>query len=143
MNEVKAFVLSITGLVGGGIAAWFGGFDIGLRVLLGCMAVDYTMGMAIALVWHKSPKTESGAASSNAGFKGLIKKCMILLMVLVANMLDMVMGTTFVRDGVIIAYIANEAISITENAGIMGVPLPGPLAKAIDLLTKKGTSNGN
>lgn len=137
MNEMKMYILTLVGAAGGGIAAWFGGWDVGLQVLIGCMAVDFAMGLAVAFVWRKSPKTESGAASSGAGFKGICKKTAMLLIVAVAHMADMALGTTFLRDAVVIAYIANEIISITENAGLMGVPLPAALTRAIDLLTKK------
>jgi toxin secretion/phage lysis holin len=61
----------------------------------------------------------------------------ILLVVLVAYRLDLVLGSTFIKDAVIIGYIANETISIIENAGLMGIPIPDVIKKAIDILKKK------
>ena len=61
---------------------------------------------------------------------------MMLLIVLVAVRLDLLMGTDYLRDAVCIAFIANEALSIIENAGLMGVPLPEMLRNAIDILGK-------
>ena len=62
---------------------------------------------------------------------------MTLLFVLVAYRLDLVIGTNYIRDAVIIAFIANETISLVENAGLMGLPLPAVITKAIDVLQKK------
>lgn len=96
------------------------------------MGVDYVTGLIVAGVFHASPKTENGALESRAGWKGLCRKGMTLLVVLVAFRLDMVMGSNFIRDAAIIAFIANETISIIENAGLMGVPIPAVVVKAIE-----------
>ena len=101
------------------------------------MAIDYISGLAVAGVFHASRKTDSGALESRAGWKGLCKKAMTLLFVLVAHRLDMVIGTTYIRDAVVIAFVANELISIVENAGLMGVPMPAAIENAIDILQKK------
>ena len=61
---------------------------------------------------------------------------MTLVFVLVAYRLDLVIGTNYIRDAVIIAFIANETISLVENAGLMGLPLPEVISKAIDILQK-------
>ena len=68
---------------------------------------------------------------------------MTLLVVLVACRLDLVTGSTFIRDTAIIAFIANETISIIENAGLMGVPIPAVVAKAIDILKQKAEGDAN
>ena len=65
---------------------------------------------------------------------------MTLIFVLIAYRLDLVIGTSYIRDGVIIAFIANETISLIENAGLMGVPLPAVITKAVDILQKKSES---
>ena len=77
---------------------------------------------------------------SGAGWKGLCKKGVTLLVVLVACRLDLVMGSNFIRDAVVIAFVANETISIIENAGLMGVPIPTVITKAIEVLKKKSES---
>ena len=74
---------------------------------------------------------------SKAGWKGLCRKGVTILIVLIACRLDVVMGTRLVRDAVIIAYIVNELISIIENAGLMGIPVPAVITKAIEVLRKK------
>ena len=65
-----------------------------------------------------------------------------LLVVLVACRLDLVMGSNFIRDAVVIAFIANETISIIENAGLMGIPIPAAIMKAIEILKNKAESEG-
>lgn len=131
---MKEYFCTVCGIVGGGIAAAFGGWDAALATLVICMAMDYVTGLVVAAVFHNSPKTPSGGLESRAGYKGLIRKGMMLAVVLVACRLDLVMGSTFIRDGVIIAFIANEALSIVENAGLMGVPIPGVIKSAIEVL---------
>ena len=124
-------------MIGSGIATLFGGWDAGLTTLLIFMAIDYVSGLIVAAVFHKSTKTESGALQSKAGFAGLCRKVMTLLFVLIAYRIGLIIGTNYIRDTVIIAFITNELISITENAGLMGVPLPGVIVKAIDILKQK------
>ena len=128
---------TIVGTVGGFIASLFGGWDTALATLLIFMAVDYATGLIVAGVFHKSQKTENGALESRAGWKGLCRKGTSLLVVLVAYRLDLVIGSNFVKDATIIAFIANETISIIENAGLMGAPIPAVVVKAIDVLKQK------
>lgn len=134
---MKQFVCTVIGAVGSGIAALFGGWDTGLVSLLIFMGLDYVSGLVVAGVFHKSNKTDTGSLESKAGWKGLCRKCMTLVFVLVAYRLDLIIGTNYIRDAVIIAFIANELISLVENAGLMGVPLPAVITKAIDVLQKK------
>ena len=101
------------------------------------MGVDYITGLIVAGVFHNSEKTENGTLESRAGYKGLCRKGVILLIVLIAVRLDMVVGSDLIRDAVIIAFICNETISIIENAGLMGVPIPKTLKRAIEILAKK------
>jgi toxin secretion/phage lysis holin len=108
-----------------------------MTTLLIFMAVDYMSGFAVAGIFKKSPKTERGTLNSDIGFRGLAKKGMMLAVVLIANRVDMILNTSFCRDGVIIAFIVNETISIIENAGAMGVPVPSVIKKAIELLNNK------
>lgn len=127
----------VFGAIGSAIATAFGGWDAGLVTLVIFMTLDYISGLVVAGVFKKSTKTETGALESKAGWKGLCKKCMTLIFVLVAYRLDIVIGTNYIRDAVIIAFIANELISLVENAGLMGVPMPDVITKAIDILQKK------
>ncbi len=104
---------------------------------LNFLAVDYITGFLVAAVFKASPKTKSGALESLVGFKGLLRKGTILLVVLIAHQLDMVLNLNFVRDGVVIAYSINETVSIIENVGLMGLPIPDTIKKAIDILKEK------
>lgn len=124
-------------MVGGFISTLLGGWDNGLKTLVIFMAIDYVTGLMVAGVFHKSPKTENGKMESRAGWKGLCRKGVALLIVLVAYRLDLLIGTTYIRDAVIIGFAANELLSITENAGLMGVPFPTVITKAIEVLSKK------
>lgn len=138
---MKNTVVAGIGIIGSFISTLLGGWDTGLATLCIVMAVDYIAGWIVAGVFKNSEKSESGGLSSSAGFKGLAKKGVMLLFVLVAYRLDLTVGSTYIRDAVIIAFIANEVISITENAGLMGIPIPSVIIKAIDVLKnddKKG-----
>ena len=130
------------GVVGSTVAAAFGGWDAAMITLVSMMVIDYLTGVLVAGVFHNSPKTENGALESKAGWKGLCRKGMTLLIVLVAARLDIILGTGFIRDAVIIGYIANETISIIENAGLMGVPITKKIKKAIEVLQQKGENDG-
>lgn len=140
---MKTGICTAVGVVGGFIASLFGGWDAALTTLLIFMGVDYVTGLIVAGVFHRSQKSTDGALESRAGWKGLCRKGTTLLVVLVACHLDLVMGSTFIRDTAIIAFIANETISIIENAGLMGVPIPAVVAKAIDILKQKAEGDAN
>lgn len=104
------------------------------------MATDYVTGLIVAGVFHRSQKTDTGKLESRAGWKGLCRKGVSLLIVLVAYRLDIVIGSAYIRDAVIIAFIANETISIIENAGLMGIPIPAVITRAIEILKSKEES---
>lgn len=130
-------ICAVVGAFGGAVAAAFGGWDAALSTLVIFMIIDYMLGIIVAAFFKKSKKSKTGALDSNAGWKGLLKKGVTLLVVLVACRLELVTGISFIRDAVVIAYIANETISITENAGLMGIPIPAPIQRAIDILKTK------
>lgn len=136
-NTIKVTILTIIGAIGSAIANLFGGWTEDLTTLLILMGIDYVMGIAIAAFWQKSGKSKSGALNSISAWKGLIRKGCSLLVVLVGHRLDIAIGTNYIKTAVIIAFIANEAISIVENIGIMGIPLPKTIIKAIDVLKSK------
>jgi toxin secretion/phage lysis holin len=92
----------------------------------------------VAGVFKNSSKSENGGLESRAGWKGLIRKGATLAVVLIAYRLDLLLGTRYIKDAVIIAFCVNEAISLTENVGLMGVPIPETIKKAIELLKKNG-----
>ncbi len=139
MNTIltKKGICTVAGAVGGAITTLFGGWTTAMTTLLLCMAIDYLSGLMVAGVFKKSPKTDSGALESRTGWKGLCRKGMTLLIVLIAHRLDIEIGTSYIKDAACIGFILNELISITENAGLMGLPLPSVLTKAIDILKSK------
>lgn len=134
---MKNAICGILGMIGGAIASAFGGWSAGLTTLLIFMAIDYLSGLIVAGVFHRSLKSESGALESRAGWKGLVRKGMTLMIVLIGCRLDIMLGIMYIRDALIIAFIINELLSITENAGLMGVPIPKALENAIELLRQK------
>ena len=137
MTNIKTAVLAAIGTIGGGIAALFGGWTSAMTTLIIFMVIDYATGIIVAGVFHRSGKSKSGALESRAGFKGLCRKGMILLILLVACRLDLMLGTGYIKDCVCIAFVVNETLSIIENAGLKGVPIPQVLIKAIDVLKAK------
>ena len=134
---MKGAICAACGAVGTFIAAALGGWDSAIITLLSFMLIDYVSGWVCAVVFKKSHKTDSGGYSSAIGLKGLCKKVMILALVVVANLLDKQIGASYIRDGVCICFMVNEAMSIIENAGLMGVPIPAWLIKALDILNEK------
>lgn len=133
---MKELICTIIGIAGAGAAWAFGGWDAALAALVICMAIDYISGSIVALVFHKSNKTETGAYNSGYGLKGLCKKGLMLLFVVVAVQADHLLGADYVRDAVCIGFCANEIFSIIENLGLAGVPMPQPVKKALEQLQK-------
>lgn len=140
---MKEGICTGIGVVGSFIASMLGGWDAALVTLMVFMAIDYITGLIVAGVFHQSNKSNGGALESGAGWKGLCKKGVSLLIVLVACRLDIVIGSNFIRDAVVIAFIANETISIVENAGLMGVNIPAPIMSAIDVLRNRENNMSN
>ena len=136
---MKRIIYTAAIMAGTCLCTLLGGWDTGLKTLTIFMILDYLLGMTAALVFRRSKKTESGALESRAGWKGLIRKGAELAVVIVGRQIDLLMGTTYVRDAVCVGFIVNESVSILENAGLIGVPIPKALRKAIDLLaTEEG-----
>lgn len=135
MKEYTIF--GIIGAIGAFISTLFGGWSTALTTLLIFMGIDYVTGLMVAGIFKQSPKTPTGALESRAGWKGLCRKGVTLIIVLVACRLDIELGMTFIKDGVVTAFVANETISIIENAGLMGVPIPTVIIKAIDVLKSR------
>ena len=133
----KNMFCSAIGIIGAAIAEFLGGWDSAVITLIIFMSVDYISGLVVAGVFKASPKSENGGLESKAGFKGLCRKCMTLIFVMIAHRLDLMLGTDYLRNAVIIGFCANELVSILENAGTMGLPLPEPIINAVDVLKSK------
>ena len=123
--------------IGSALSYFIGGVDTMFIVLCAFLLIDYISGVIVAVVFKNSTKTESGKLNSSVSFKGLCKKFFVIVLVGVAHLLDIALGTNFIRGGVIVAFISNETISIIENAGLMGIPIPSTLRKAIDILQER------
>ena len=137
---MKYKIFTVIALLGSTVAELFGGWDTALKTLLIFMVLDWlTGGIILPAVFRKSPKSPNGALESRAGWKGLCRKGVTLLFVLIAYRLDLALGVNYIRNAVIIGFMANELISITENAGLMGIPLPTVIQNAIEVLTRKAS----
>lgn len=134
---MKNAICTVVGIAGSLVASLFGGWTASLTTLSIFMGIDYLSGLIVAGVFHNSPKTETGTLESRAGLKGLIRKCGMFLFVLIGHRLDVAVGTAYIRDAICIAFMANELLSIVENAGLMGIPIPAAITNAIDILKKK------
>ncbi|MDO5559430.1 MAG: phage holin family protein [Oscillospiraceae bacterium] len=124
------------GVIGGIITQLYGGWSDAMTTLLIFMAIDYVTGLMVAAC-GKSPKSANGGLSSKAGFHGLFKKFIIMLLIIVAYRLDLLIGTNYIRDAACIAFILNETISLIENASYFVPKMPGVFQKAIDILRSK------
>ena len=138
MTRIKEILTAGVGALGGLMSWLYGGFGDAMLVQIVFMALDYMTGLIVAGVFHKSSKSETGALESKAGWKGLCRKGMTLGIVMMAALLDRIMGTAYIRDAVVVGFIFNESLSILENAGLMGVSYPRALKNALDLLNQKG-----
>lgn len=142
VNYKVAGISAVLGAIGGCVINLFGGWSTDLQTLLVFMGADFIMGLLIALVWKDSNKTGSGRLQSNACFRGLVKKGVALLFVMIGHRLDITFGMDYIRTGVIIAFITNELISILENAGVMGIPMPAVVTNSIEILKSKQENGG-
>lgn len=137
MKYLAEIVGTGAGIVGGAIAAAFGGWTHDLSWLVAFMVVDYLTGLMVAFL-GKSPKTEGGGLSSAVGWLGLVRKLVTLLLVLVAHGLDVMIGVEYIKTAAVIGFMVNEVLSILENAGMLGVPMPEIFKKALEVLKGKG-----
>jgi len=129
MNKELFTVNGVFALIGATIASALGGWDLTLKVLVSVVVLDYVTGVVIAILNKK--------LSSEVGFRGLAKKMMIFALVYLAVLLDQATGTDFIRTMVIMFFVANEGISILENAGRLGVPYPAALKNILVQLKDK------
>ncbi|MBS7124165.1 Phage-related holin (Lysis protein) [uncultured Clostridium sp.] len=108
----------------------FGSWDLALQVLIVFMILDYGTGVLYAFL--------NNQLNSEVGFKGLVKKMMILVVLIIGVMVDRILGTGnwVFRTLVAYFYIANEGISLLENVGNIGIPIPNKLRNALEQLNK-------
>lgn len=140
---MKDIVSTAVGLTAGMISWLVGGIDAPVVALIVCMTVDYATGLIVAGVFHSSPKTKGGGLDSQVGWKGLARKCVTLLLVVVANLSDVLLGQCCIRDAVVIGFCSNECLSILENAGRMGIHIPTALTNALEKLSGEEYHDGN
>lgn len=131
-NMVDALRIAAAG-IGGIVTYIWGPWDALIIALVAMVAIDYITGIIKAAM--------QGKLSSLVGFKGLLKKVAIFLLVAVGVMVDKIIPATneAVRSAVIFFYIANEGLSILENAGELGLPLPAALKKSLEKMKDKET----
>ena len=145
MNEK---VTQILAAIGGAILSFFCGIPPIMWVLVAAMSLDYMTGI-ICGIMGVSEKTEHGHLASSAAFRGLMKKVLIIIVVLLAALLDkavtMGAGVEFaaVTGATCLWFIASEGISLLENVIKMGVPVPEILSKALELMKTKGGDSEN
>jgi len=128
--EFKDIVKYVAAIGGSIVTYLFGGWSALIQILVAFVAIDYITGVLAAGV--------NGKLDSNIGLKGIAKKVFIFVIVACGHLVDDAMGTQdIVRDAAIYFYIANELLSILENAGEIGLPVPDILKNAIERLKGK------
>lgn len=128
MKNLITIIKNLFASIGAILGAFLGGLSGLLVVLVALMVCDYITGVLCAIKSHK--------VNSSVGFWGIVKKCLILMMVGVANLLDanIVGSGSVLRSSVVMFYIANDGISILENIGKLGLPIPKKLRIVLDQL---------
>jgi toxin secretion/phage lysis holin len=136
MENVLTWIKAAFALLGGTITAFLGGWDLALQVLVLFVVLDYLVGLVAA--W-----TEKNL-DSRVGFRGICKKVLLFVPIAICYALDQVLGQEILRSLAIFFYIANEGLSVIENLGRAGVPVPEPLMGALEQLGKRGAGeDGN
>lgn len=144
--KIKSIVSFITGTIGSLLLNLIGEPTDDLLILIILMNIDLVVGFLISAIWQKSSKTDSGKLSSRVMFKGIVKKFLMLVIVVIAYQLDILLAMNVIRHIVIIAFIIEEILSVTENIAITGIKIPAIISKALDVLEKEvknGVSNRN
>ena len=124
--------------IAGAVAGLFGEWNTMLTIFVVMMALDYVTGLIVAAC-GRSPKTDGGRLSSKAGFVGIARKAVMMLLVLVATLLDKSLGneTMVFQSSLVFYYIANEGLSILENAALLGVRFPEKLKRALEAMRER------
>ena len=128
MKEFWNTIQLIFAAIGGWLGWFLGGCDGLLYALIAFVVVDYLTGVMCAIADH--------SLSSEVGFKGICRKVLIFLLVGIANILDVqVIGSgSVLRTAVVFFYISNEGISLLENAGHLGLPIPAKMKEVLEQL---------
>lgn len=136
--DIRKIIDVIGAAIGAALGAAFAGWSWTPMhtILVIFMITDYLSGVLVACL-GLSPKSETGKLSSKAGFVGLAKKAFIVTFVLLGAALDTALGSTVIQSMIICMYIANEGLSIIENASLLGVPIPKALKDALEIMRRK------
>lgn len=133
--QIKNTIMIFMATIGSIFSTMLGGWDMAIITLLSFMAIDYITGIMVAGIFKKSPKTECGTLDSCVGKKGLRQKGVICMMVIIGVLIDLLFKLgSIARTTFILFYISNEGLSIIENVGLMGVPLPSFLKRMFEQL---------
>lgn len=135
--KLKSVVSIVTGTIGSLLINLIGKPTDDLIILIVLMIIDLIVGFLISAIWQKSSKTDSGKLSSSVMFKGILKKFFTLVIVVIAYQLDILLAMNVIRHIVIIAFIVEEVLSITENIAITGIKIPIVITEALDVLEKE------
>lgn len=128
---MKELFCSILAGIGTGLVYLWGGFDVAMQCLIVAIVLDYVSGIIKAFVLKQ--------LSSSTGFKGILKKFGVLVVVALAVLIDRVTGESgAIRTLVIYYFVANEGLSIIENMGLAGLPIPKSIKEALKALKKQG-----
>lgn len=135
MKDIVNIFQIIAAVVGGFIGWFLGGFDGFMYALIAFVAIDYVTGIMVAVLEKK--------LSSEVGFRGIFKKVLIFTLVGIGNIIDvyLINNGSAIRTAVIFFYLSNEGISILENTGKIGLPIPEKLKKVLEQLNKEEKSN--
>ncbi|MGB4658024.1 MAG: phage holin family protein [Mobilitalea sp.] len=135
MKDIINTIQIVIAAVGGFFGYFLGGLDGFLYALIAFVVIDYLTGIMVAILEKK--------LSSEVGFRGIFKKVLIFSLVAVAHIVDsqLIQTGSAIRTAVIFFYLSNEGISILENTGKIGLPIPEKLKKALEQLNKGEKSN--
>jgi toxin secretion/phage lysis holin len=134
---MKNIYLAAVGAIGGLFGHFFGRWDALIEAMIVFMIIDIITGIIVAAWFNRSDKSSDGKLWSVAMWRGMSKKGMGLFFVIIGCQLDIIANTDYIRSAVIFCIIANELLSIIENAGIMGVPIPDILKRMLTVLNDK------
>jgi len=107
------------------------------------MIIDFVVGTLMPLLFGKSKKSKAGKLESYACRRGIVKKCVMFLMIYVSWLLSRATNVTFLPDAVCTAFIVSEVISILEHASVLGVPIPRVLLRALSVINEKAGEGVN